>query len=450
MTKDTTAQEARYRSAGISGAAPLVPVSEEPAGFARRAGRAFVGWLKTASITLGVMYVLAWGGITLGILGMNMKYARHWSGVNTAQKGVIAEVARPFVLPPDPRITADEAGRAYVAVLPVERPSADFPRPVVENRSDAPWRGELMAPEVFGGVRASNWNGPSSTGILEAAAKGLTSRQMAVLREYALAPIWKDFDLVVQAPAVDLMGARFQVPFRENARVYSMPVLKFAATKEMAYAGVSRAAFHLAEGRRAEAERILRGVISYGFVLKDNASTRIDELMGDVIVGIGRDGLTRYYDIVKDPRGAELAAAYERARAGEIPSPGPAWIDAPGDTPEKRARLIEIIGSPEASRALRFEALNALSYTTCGNLREFVAGPGEEVKAAFDEARRTLVRHPSDRALIDLIERSGPGSAPFDEAYGIPTRVLDVAHVGDKFFLNPRLTTCVIRGLGGY
>jgi len=450
--RDTQAQESRYRSAGIPGAAPLVPVGDRPKTAAGRVWRAFLGWLKTASVTLGVMYVIAWVTITLAIPGMNMRFARMPSMDNTLQRGVIAEVARPFVLPTDPRITADEAGRAFVAILPAERRSPDFPRPAVEDHSDAPWRGEGMAPDLFKDMRASAWNGPSSAVILEAAARGLPARDMALLRTYATAPIWNDFDLVTRAPAVDLVGSRFLLPFRENARVYSFPLLRFAATKEMAYAGVSRAAYHLAHGRRADAERVLRGVISYGFVLKDNGASTIDDLIGDVIVGIGRDALARYYDIVHDPRGAELALAHKRAAAGEVPVPGPAWEFTSGDNAAARARLIQLSQSPQIPRGVRFEALHALGQTACGRPKDFVFGPGSDIKGAFAEARRSLARYPAELALIDLIERTVPAGLPDFVGPGAPSveqRVLDAVRISEKVFFNPRLSGCLVRGLGG-
>lgn len=452
MTQDTKAQESRYRSTGIPGAAPLVPVDAAPVGLARRAGRAFMSWLKTASVTLGVMYMIAWFAVTLTVVGLNSRFGRYGSFENTRQKSVIAEAARPYALPPDLTITAAAAGRAYAAMLPPENSSPAFPMLAPDHKAEAPWRdANLMQPGLFEGMRTGGWNGPNSTEIIALAAKGLGPKELSVLRTIAMAPVWRDFDIVARAPAVDINGARFVLPFSEAARAPMVPIIKFSATKEMAYAGVSRAAYYVAIGQRAEAEKVLREIISYGLVLKDNSSFLIEELISDVVVGIGRAALVDFYAVTNDPRGAALGAAHERAVSGAIAPAGPAWVaGGPGRNSAARARLMEIIASPDASRALRFEALNALSYSTCGNLREFVGGPGRDVRAAFDEARRSLARHPSDQDLINLIERTVPAGMPDGAVYNIDARVVGVTQVAERFFLNPRLTTCVIRGLGGF
>ena len=131
----------------------------------------------------------------------------------------------------------------------------------------------------------------------------------------ATAPLWTQYDLIARAPAVDILGGRFVMPFPDDALIFQMPILRFAATKELAYAGVSRAAYHLAVGERAEAEAALRSIIGFGFAIIDNGTFVIDGLIGQVIVGIGRDALERFYTLTGDPRAAAVVAA-------RSPSPG--------------------------------------------------------------------------------------------------------------------------------
>src|SRR5450759_5940407 len=88
-----------------------------------------------------------------------------------------------------------------------------------------------------------------------------------------------------------------------------MPILRVAATKELAYAGVSRAAYYLALGQRAEAEAALKSIIGFGFAIIDNGTFAIDGLIGRVIVGIGRDALERFYTLTGNLRAAAVVAA---------------------------------------------------------------------------------------------------------------------------------------------
>ncbi|MDA1080735.1 MAG: hypothetical protein O2973_03505 [Gemmatimonadetes bacterium] len=168
--KDAKTQESRYRSAGIPGAAPLVPVADEPGGMARSAGRAFASWCKTAAVTLGVMYVLGWGALTFGVVGLNRMTARPPNMGNTIQKNIIAEVMRPYALPVDPTISPERAGLAFVTMQPPERASADFPRRTVDSRPEIPWRDMTIAPGLFPTARPNAYRGPSSQGLLTAAA----------------------------------------------------------------------------------------------------------------------------------------------------------------------------------------------------------------------------------------------------------------------------------------
>ncbi|MDA1080734.1 MAG: hypothetical protein O2973_03500 [Gemmatimonadetes bacterium] len=269
---------------------------------------------------------------------------------------------------------------------------------------------------------------------------------MAVLRTIATAPVWVEFDILARAPAVDLIGARFQLPFSPDARVYSFPLIKFAATKEMAYAGASRAAYYLALGQRAEAEAVLRGIISYSFVLKDNGSLIIDELIGDVIVGIGRAALTEYYTTTNDPRAAAITEANETAQKSDVPSP--AWSFAYGQPRANRQRLLEIVNSPVTSRAERIEALISLTFSGCSTVADLVLGPRKDIRDAFARVRNEVGRFPSEVALIDLIERTVLSGIPSDGT-GLDTRVYDAILVAEKIFLNPRLGSCAIHGLGG-
>ena len=80
-------------------------------------------------------------------------------------------------------------------------------------------------------------------------------------------------------------------------------------------------------------------------------------------------------------------------------------------------------------------------------------GPNDETKAAFADARRTLARYPSDRALLDLMvdatnrvpEKPVINNAPERFLMGAAAAVVAVAVVAPVALTvtgNPRFSTC--------
>jgi hypothetical protein len=271
---------------------------------------------------------------------------------------------------------------------------------------------------------------------------------MAVLRAIATSPGWRTVDLVARAPRVDIIGGRIVLPLAGNATWFAMPLPNFAATREWAHAAVSRAAWHLAEGRRDSAEFVLRAIVSFGFALQDNATTMFEELVGAVIAGTGRQALEQFFVITHDARGPALTAALKRAE-------NPPWPSALSellvrDRGSQRGALLRVWNDPTVPRGTRFESLLRLNLSSCGDGRELVFGPRREVRDAFARARADLARYPSERAVIDLIQGAieTPLTAP-----GLSRRNDDAAKALTflgRIYFNPRLPVCAVAALGGF
>lgn len=297
---------------------------------------------------------------------------------------------------------------------------------------------------MFTTARPNSWNGPGSQSILEAAAKGLSARELAYLKTVASAPLWAQYDLIARAPAVDIIGGRFQLPFPRDAWLAEMPIMRFAGTRELAVAGVSRAAYYLAVGQRAEAEAALKSVIGFGFAIIDNGTFTIDGLIGRVIVGIGRDALERFYTLTGDPRAAAVVAA-------RIPPMGNGPVMPRSNQPTLeflRDRLIRSAENTAEPRTIRYEALHSLSLSSCTNVRELVLGTGPDVRQAFDLASRDLARFPSERAVLDVALHTTelPGTAITDAGIpngGVVARLLvGASTVAGTVLDNPRMPFC--------
>jgi hypothetical protein len=268
------------------------------------------------------------------------------------------------------------------------------------------------------------------------AAKGLNAQELAYLRTVAESPVWNDFDRVATAPAVDVLGGLYQLPFRSEASSLSMPLLKFANTKDLALAGELRAAYYLATGQEARAELALRSIVSFGFVLVDNGTNELDALIGRMIMNIGRDGLEQFYAATGGAP-ASLADALKRVSM-------PAYTREKTNLPssELHARLIRDAADAGLARGVRYASLQGLSFSTCGTVRGMLFGMDSKTHDAFQKARVTLARFPSEQAYIDMMEDS-PNRVPDTQVKSAPARVMmGAAMVAATVLQNPRVEAC--------
>ena len=361
-------------------------------------------------------------------------------GRNTQSKVERAELMRPFALPFDPSITPGQAGRAFNALSP-NLADVNFPSPPLASRPEATWSGALFTSDMFPTSRPYGFNGPASGKILEAVAHGFTPKEMEFLRTLSTASVWREFDLLARAPAVDFIGGRFVIPFTPGATIRQLPIPRFAATKEMSYAAVSRAAYHMAIGQRDSAETILRSIVSVGFAEMDNGATLLEQLIGAVNVGIGRDALNRFYLITGDSRAGIAPLGPTLSEAANPPNFFDPFAKAHSRA-ERRQLLIAKSANPTLHRAERYESLYLLSTSSCTNVRELLFGTRTDVTDAFKAARRDLARYPSEQAMVDLIGRSG--ATPPAELLANPLEkfAVSTATIAGAVLGNPRLAAC--------
>ena len=111
----------------------------------------------------------------------------------------------------------------------------------------------------------------SSYDMLEAASQGFSTEELDYFRKLSAASWWKDFDRVARAPAIDIVGGRFRLPFLPSATMWTMPIVQIPAFSSVADLAIRRAAYHLAIGQRDSAEAVLRSIVSLGIHLSANA-----------------------------------------------------------------------------------------------------------------------------------------------------------------------------------
>jgi hypothetical protein len=427
-----------------------------PAGLGRgRPGRDVAVWIGGTAAAL-VLVLAGLVGVPLWSLGPLAP--RGWSSVNPPGRSgadtriQLVGVVRPFALPPDSTITPLEAGNALhsLEMMGAVRPSVDGlfrERPLPAQIPALP---QLRDSALF--PLAGHWPGPDERRILPLALRGFTPAQLNWLEAFAAHPAWAAFSKA--ARAADL-GARFVLPFPVEATADAMPIHRFSALKSMAYANAVRAALYLAQGRRDEAERVLKETVSFGLHLVDRGRFPIDLYLGSALVGIGRDALVQYYTLTGRPEGPALKEATTAVRTrSDSADTGNGAAAARQDRPsagELRRTNLYVPRDPAEPLPLRFGSLYFASQVSCSNLREMLFGPAEDVSGVFAYARRDLARFPSDSALIDLMERDarqGPSPSALDVGTSEPGLLRVAARrtlrVAGSLLGNPRLTRCAL------
>ena len=367
---------------------------------------------------------------------------------STTEKSRFAEVTRQYVVERDARMTAMEAGTLFYSLqsdLGRESRVAMLPRP---PRPKRPWTDNPPGPALFATARPNEWTGPAFGKILEAAPHGFSPDEMVYLQMIASAALWRDWDRVARASSMDAFGASVVLPLAKDMSFAEVPVVHFVKLKEVAYASASRAAYYMARKQLDSAEFVLKSTASFGFVMADNASNLLEQLIGIVIVGIGRDALIRFYAVTGNASGGHLKTARDSALAiRNARSEATDLVAAGGSAPTPsapvaRARMLAGAMRPGMQRSIRMQYLAFVGITPCTNLRELAFGPDPDVREAFDRARREIARFPSDSAQIDLMyESSARGYSGVERTAS--TRVgLALASFAGMLLHNPRVRGC--------
>ena len=449
-------KRAAVSAADVSRLAPVWYGSFETVRVGQRVGRGGMSRANAgrrvavvATVAVAVMIVLLVPLAIAGTFGPTVWAIAVPKFANTLEKVRISNLTRGYALPKDPRITALDAGNAfYTLQANSPRNSGAFTElPLRDSIPPAPWNTDIPA-GVLTSARFDNApRVPSPLTIFAAYRRGFSSADLAHLERLASAPQWKYWDIMARANRMDFLGARYRLPFAADAHHMGIPIARFSATKEVAYASAARAAYHVARGRRDSAEAALRATMSVGFLLIDEGNSLIDVLIGAVIVGIGRQSMIDYYKAIGDPRGAQLQAVMDsvnaalEARAGEQTTDRLLQNVDVREAAAIRGAIIRAATDPREVRGFRNEMLYLLAATPCTNLRELVFGPTTAVREAFELNRARFARFASDSAVLDLMQESAERANA--ELFGLRvTPPMRVARALGAMLGNKRLGGC--------
>lgn len=360
------------------------------------------GAFRVAAVTAGVLGVVVAAAMaataaagTVGAILASIAVPRF---VNVHARIAAADVMRRYRIEPDPTVTPEAAGEALHALLAAGR--------LAESRA-APERPPVRAHET-------QWLPPSPVlaelpnqhewmlGLFDRARR-LSESERAYLRTLAANPAHQEFGMVARAPAVDIIGARYQLPFADTLTPVALPIPAFGRVREGARAHLATAALALAEGRPAQGEQRVREVISMGFVLMDQGPTLMDNLIGAVLIGNGADAMERLLRATGRAQDAEELAwvrAEVKKAAERIAQ------RAGGGIEEALGAMPQMVIDSTMPTGLRWEFfLQVATFASCINLHRMIFGPREDYALWLEEARRSLVRRPSDEAMFRFMAR---------------------------------------------
>jgi len=325
-----------------------------------------------------------------------------------------------FAPPLDSSITPDSAGRALQATLTSLRPPSARHAIRKSERPPAPYTPfpSLYAADApFRDLPPTGTPLPDPTPLFERALRGLSREERLWLQDVAEHPVWPLFEVVARAPAVDVLGGRFETPFPAGSDPFSLSIMSLTNNNQLIIANGLRAALFLAEGRRADAERMLRESIGFGRALL-TGPWMIDEVMGAATIARATSQLAAFYDAVGDPRADSLRAAPQSADAAGRAVEGAARARALADDHRARERRrVAEIRDPTLRTSERLERVSSLGLLQCTTLRGVFLGPSDEVTAVFAWARDSVARYESERELIRISAEvpaslAGEGSVP--------------------------------------
>jgi hypothetical protein len=315
---------------------------------------------------------------------------------STQRRAAESEPLRRYALPADAAVGPQEAGEILHVLTYVGR----------DGRARA---GELAPARVYPDAYFDNRGRDNPTGLfpeqwsddLFGRLRDPSPEEVAYLRRVAAHPALLEFSRLARASELDAAGARWTRPFTPGTTPAGIATPMFSPVREASSAQIARAAVAAVEGRRDEAERLLRETISVGLLMGDRGPTLIENLIGFVVAARGGRALSAFYRFTGRTEEADelewamdvAASAAERASVLR------------GSTP--LATLGEIpafVTDTTTVRGLRWEyfaVLNTLS--PCLNLNRIVFGPDPAYSEWLETAHESLVDWPSDEPLFELM-----------------------------------------------
>jgi len=336
------------------------------------------------------------------------------------QRAAEVEAFRGYGVAADPAISPLEAGQLLQELLYVgstRAPAIGEMDPL--RRLPQAWLPRMESANPLGS-EPHRW----AEELFQRVAEGRTPEMTKYMEAVASNPAHAVFSRLARAAELDAAAGRWETTFPRGLTMASVPIPRFGELREGAYAHVAAAALAQSRGRSAEAEVLIREVISVGMLLGDQGPTLIENLIGHVVAEFGGTALERFYTVTgRDDDAGRLRAVRDAARrsAGRIHGSNPEGIES------FVRSLPDLVADTGTVRGLRWEFFTlTATVSPCLNLHRMVFGPEEQYEGFVENARSSLVRWPSEEKLFDLA-RSGYWGAADPENQSLFGRFLGIA-----------------------
>lgn len=320
------------------------------------------------------------------------------------------EAYRAYRADAEASVTPGEAGRllqnlAYVgSTEPV--PAGELEPPL---RIETPWLPDTGG-ENPSGVPPARWRDTLLVVATAAPAPDLRGYLASIAGHRARA----DLSRLAGAGRLDVGAGRW-----EGAT--AAPVPHLAGLRAGAHAHIAAAAHELIQGRPAEAESLLRELLSVGFLLADQGPTLMDNLVGHSVIREGGLALEQLYRVTNRPL---LAAEMDEARASAARTAARIRLARPASSEAQARMLPELVLDPGTVRGLAWESFALMAtMAPCMNLNRVVFGPGDDYREFVAMAREALVRWPSEAGMFELAASGFLGSTSASDGFR-PGRLL--------------------------
>jgi hypothetical protein len=404
-------------------------------------GQGTVGRIARRAAVVGAAAVIGASGLigAAGLLAVSVgneasqSFARPMSSSIREKQASIERLRalRPAI---DPSITPTDAGYALQSITNAGKE--------VKDRNQNPTRFPIASLDLP--AKDPFKNKFSGGNAIRRARAGFTREERAFLEQVAALPGHDQLSLISRARLADWYGVALKPPSRDMVAM-EVPIPSYSRVKAAAYANVARAALALADGRAGDAERLLREDIGMGFVLTEGP-TAIENLIGVVIVGIGRAELVALYEMTGRQAEARLIAKEADPVMDPVLFDGAGARLVPND---RGAYTMSVIRDKTAPHGARVEAaVFRLAYQPCSDLGQVLFGPGPTHEQNLAEARRLLVRTTGEDMLMHLAEHAldTPGQwnrlgVPVSGGYGA---LIQFARVVDGLTGSKRMQSCMM------
>jgi hypothetical protein len=195
-------------------------------------------------------------------------------------------------------------------------------------------------------------------------------------------------------------GARWYLQLADSIEMAALPFPRFGSVREAGHAHIALAALQFERGDHAAAETTVKEIITAGFLLRDDAITLMDALIGSVLIRSGAAALSSLYRATGRP--AEAARIQGQVIAHDAIN---YRAQSRGGQPTMREMQRYVLDRSK-SRGARWEMFSLIqTIAPCSNLQRAIFGPGANDERWLSDARKALVREEGDKRYFEQLKR---------------------------------------------